>query len=155
MVIGTAGAGFTMNAVTPPPVWNEDVFYQYGYAVVEAVNASFLTWTWINSGTDDVYVRMIVTQDGKPWVLPSSSSSPSSSSNSPNYGLLIALPIVLGSALAAGLAYYFFYHRGHRGASKAELQTKLITSASSSSSSAYSSHDPIASEDDSSVHASR
>ena len=45
-VVGTGGAGFTMNAVTPAPSWNELTFYQWGYAVVTAVNESYLTWEW-------------------------------------------------------------------------------------------------------------
>ena len=61
-VVGTGGAGFTMNAVTPAPVWSEMCFYQWGYAVVSAVNASYLTWEWINSANDEVQDRMAIYQ---------------------------------------------------------------------------------------------
>lgn len=69
-VIGTGGASFTINAVTPPPVWNERFFYEYGYARVTAVNASYLNWEWILASTGEVYDHMVITQTDptKPWV---------------------------------------------------------------------------------------
>lgn len=71
MVVGTAGAQFTVNYVEPYPDWNEAVFYRFGYAVVTAVNASYLSWDW--TGVDNViYDRMGITQDDptSSWVLP-------------------------------------------------------------------------------------
>eukprot|EP00604_Paraphysomonas_vestita_P002514 CAMPEP_0174818342 /NCGR_PEP_ID=MMETSP1107-20130205/1004_1 /TAXON_ID=36770 /ORGANISM="Paraphysomonas vestita, Strain GFlagA" /LENGTH=472 /DNA_ID=CAMNT_0016030055 /DNA_START=859 /DNA_END=2277 /DNA_ORIENTATION=+ len=71
MVIGTAGAQFTVNYVEPLPDWNEAVFYRFGYAIVTAVNSTYLSWDW--SGVDNIYYdRMAITQDDptKPWVLP-------------------------------------------------------------------------------------
>ena len=72
MVTGTGGAAFTKNYVTPFPEWNEMVMYEYGYARVEAVNASFLSWEWVNSETGVIRDRMMLTQEEptKPWVLP-------------------------------------------------------------------------------------
>jgi hypothetical protein len=72
MVIGTAGAMFTKNAVDPPPAWNELYFYEYGYARVTAVSASELKWEWINSESDEVMDRMIITQSSR---IPASTSS--------------------------------------------------------------------------------
>lgn len=62
MVIGTAGASFTKNAVYPYPVWCEEVFYRWGYAAVEAVNATYLDWTWFESNTSVVYDHMVIIQ---------------------------------------------------------------------------------------------
>lgn len=42
MVVGTGGASFTKNAVTPAPDWNELFFYKWGYAVITAYNGSYL-----------------------------------------------------------------------------------------------------------------
>ena len=88
MVIGTAGAAFTQvgadystkfspwaspspippwthftqNAFEPPPEWNEQYFYKWGYARVTAVNASYLSWDWVESATGVVWDRMAITQ---------------------------------------------------------------------------------------------
>jgi hypothetical protein len=70
-VVGTGGAAFTKNSVTPGPDWNEMVFYEWGYARVTAVNASYLDWEWVQSSTGKVLDHMVITQDDptKPWVL--------------------------------------------------------------------------------------
>lgn len=70
-VVGTGGATFTKNYVTPFPDWNEMVMYEYGYARVEAVNATYLNWEWVNSQTLEVRDRVVITQDDatKSWVL--------------------------------------------------------------------------------------
>ena len=57
MVVGTGGAGFTVNAVDPKPVWNELYFYEYGYARVTALSAERMDWEWINSSTSEVIVH--------------------------------------------------------------------------------------------------
>jgi hypothetical protein len=69
MVVGTGGAAFTKNSISPPPVWNEKVFYEYGYARVSAVNASFLNWEWVLSSTGEVLDHMGIAQSYplKPW----------------------------------------------------------------------------------------
>jgi hypothetical protein len=60
MVIGTGGGSFTVNAVDQP--FDEEHFYQYGYARITAHNSSVLTWEFINiSGT--VSDQMTIVQD--------------------------------------------------------------------------------------------
>lgn len=79
MVIGNAGADFSLNALHPPPEWNEVTMNYYGYSVVKAYNASYLTWDSIDSNTEsgmEVMDRVVITQDtvwfgtGQPWSLP-------------------------------------------------------------------------------------
>jgi hypothetical protein len=76
LVIGTGGATFTKNSVTPPPAWNELVFYEYGYAVITAVNATQLDYEWKLGTTGEVLDRMIITQADPvatpSWVIPTS-----------------------------------------------------------------------------------
>jgi Iron/zinc purple acid phosphatase-like protein C len=62
MVIGTAGAGFTENAQTPRPEWNEMFFYKWGYARVVAHNSTYLTWEWVESSSGTVFDRMAISQ---------------------------------------------------------------------------------------------
>lgn len=62
LVIGTGGASFTKSNQTPGPDWCENVFYQYGYSKITAVNATHLEWQWIDSGDGLVYDRMVITQ---------------------------------------------------------------------------------------------
>jgi Iron/zinc purple acid phosphatase-like protein C len=62
MVIGTAGAGFTENARTPRPEWNEMFFYKWGYARVVAHNSTYLTWEWVESSSGNVFDRMAISQ---------------------------------------------------------------------------------------------
>jgi hypothetical protein len=65
MVIGAAGGSFTKNAMTgdAAPVWSELVIYEYGYARVTAVNASYLDWKFIqNTGTGKVLDHMVIKQ---------------------------------------------------------------------------------------------
>lgn len=68
-VIGTGGASFTVNYVTPYPSWNEDVFYQYGYAKVTAVNATYLDWQWVLNSNNEVLDHFVLTQSDptQPW----------------------------------------------------------------------------------------
>lgn len=72
-VVGTGGASFTKNYVTPYPEWNEMVMYEYGYARVEAVNATYLSWEWVNSQTMEIRDRVVFKQAdpaaGQPWVI--------------------------------------------------------------------------------------
>lgn len=77
MVIGTGGAKFTVNFVDPYPEWCEKVFYRYGYAKVAAVNSSYLQWDWIDASDNQIYDRMVITQNtifSSAWVLTSSIS---------------------------------------------------------------------------------
>ena len=71
---------FSMNAYPVNPPWCEDVQNFYGYNVITAVNASYLTWVSYNTNQNDdeaIMDRIVVTQnvtnlglDG--WVLPAS-----------------------------------------------------------------------------------
>jgi hypothetical protein len=78
MVVGTAGAKFSVNYVDPYPDWCEQVFYRYGYARVIAYNASYLDWQWVDSEDHIVYDKMVITQDDptKPFVLPTDDDVP-------------------------------------------------------------------------------
>lgn len=69
MVVGTGGAAFTVNYVTPYPAWNEMVMYEWGYARVVAVNETHLVWLWVKSETNEVLDRMVIIQDDptQPW----------------------------------------------------------------------------------------
>jgi hypothetical protein len=109
MVVGTAGASFTENYVTPPPVWNEMVTYEWGYAVVEAVNASYLSWKWIRSSDDAVLDRMVITQvdHNQPWVLPNTSSESNNSSS--NSTIVLIIIFVLMGASVGLYALVFLY----------------------------------------------
>lgn len=71
MVIGTGGAAFTINSVSPPPVWNELVFYEWGYARVTAYNESYLDWEWVLNTSGEVLDHMVIIQGdpSKPWKL--------------------------------------------------------------------------------------
>ncbi len=71
LIVGTAGASFTKTAVNPPPAWNELYFYEWGYAVVKAENASYLSWEWANASTGVVMDRMVIVQDPmqQEWVI--------------------------------------------------------------------------------------
>ena len=62
MVVGTGGAGFTKNAYSDKPQWNELYYYQWGYAKLTAVNASYLDWEWVDSQTGETVDRMVITQ---------------------------------------------------------------------------------------------
>lgn len=63
MVIGTAGAGFTVNAEKPGPDWNELTFYEWGYARVEVKSAHELDWTWMNAREGVIKDHMVITKD--------------------------------------------------------------------------------------------
>jgi len=62
-VIGTGGASFTQNYVYPYPEWNEEVFYQWGYSRVTAVNKTMLDIQWVDSGDGKVYDHMIIVRN--------------------------------------------------------------------------------------------
>lgn len=61
-VIGTAGAPFYVNDVSPP-TFNELNYYKWGYVILQAVNASYLYWEWIESDTNLVIDRAAIVQD--------------------------------------------------------------------------------------------
>lgn len=72
-IVGTGGAAFTVNAMAPgqgQPEWNEMYFYRWGYAKVVAVNATYLTWDWIDNSNNEVVDRNVYIQStdfSKPW----------------------------------------------------------------------------------------
>ena len=70
MVVGTGGAGFTKNAYSDKPDWNELYFYQWGYAKLTAMNASYLYWEWVDSQTGETVDRMVIIQEYPltPWM---------------------------------------------------------------------------------------
>jgi len=77
IVIGNAGATFSDNSLDPAPVWNEVTLMFYGYSVIKAYNASYLTWDSIDSNTvsgDVVMDRVVITQvpGTTEWTLPNS-----------------------------------------------------------------------------------
>jgi hypothetical protein len=134
MVIGTAGAKFTVNYVEPYPEWCEQVFYRFGYAVVETVNASYLSWEWIGALDNIVYDRMVITQNlDQPWVLPDSTDDDDNNeskdgddddegvqfSSSQLAGLLVG--VIVGTALVSITLYVavakYSYHPNSSSAS--------------------------------------
>jgi Iron/zinc purple acid phosphatase-like protein C len=72
---GTGGAAFTQNAVIPPPEWNELFLYKWGYARLTAINASHLTWEWVESSSGTVFDRMAITQSTNWYTKPVWSSN--------------------------------------------------------------------------------
>lgn len=62
MVVGTAGAGFTVNANVPGPDWNELTFYEWGYARVVAESSELLTWEWVNAKEGQVRDKMAISK---------------------------------------------------------------------------------------------
>lgn len=105
MVIGTAGAMFTKNAIDPPPEWNELYFYEYGYARVTAVSASELRWEWINSESNEIMDRMIITQSSR------ATTSGSADDNGLSVGeeAAIAVISIICFATISWFIYYNYY----------------------------------------------
>eukprot|EP01035_Chromulina_nebulosa_P022753 gene22753-29460_t len=117
MVVGTGGAAFTMNAVTPYPAWNEMVMYEYGYVIATAVNATYLNWEWFNSNTGLPGDHVVITQTtdwSEPWVIPTPSSSSTSSSGNGGGLSILATALIVGFSfffviMAAGFGGYYYY----------------------------------------------
>ena len=99
MVIGTAGAGFTKNANDDDnkPEWNEMFFYKWGYTRIIAINATNLSWEWVESSSGIICDRMAINQlidfDINPhWIINlknSTTNNLSSSNNIINHKLTI------------------------------------------------------------------
>lgn len=69
MVIGSAGNGPTYSNMQYE--WSEASWdNMYGYAVVTAVNSTYLQWEFINSATDEVVDRLVITQNFSTWKIP-------------------------------------------------------------------------------------
>lgn len=79
---------------------NEMVFYRHGYARVEAVNASYLYWEWVESASGEVFDRMVITQSNPndAWVLPNSSGD-----DDDNDGSDLSLAAKVGIAIVVGI----------------------------------------------------
>lgn len=110
MVVGTGGAAFTVNYVTPYPAWSEMVMYEYGYAIVSSVNESYLDWSWFSSTSGALLDHMVITQStnwSQPWVLPeaASATSPATSGtgSSSLSGMWVAVLVCGAAALLAVL----------------------------------------------------
>ena len=71
LVVGTGGAQFTYDDVSPFPAWAESVFYRHGYARAHALNATHLQWNWVNAVNGTVYDHVFITQDPlvKSWFI--------------------------------------------------------------------------------------
>lgn len=116
MVVGTGGADYTFNAIWPDstmyefPEWNELTFHKHGYAVVQAVNASYLTWEYIDTADNTVRDRMVITQDlSKPWVLPTTDSTDSSNVNSSSLtDVQIGLIVSFSMIILIAIGYYSY-----------------------------------------------
>jgi hypothetical protein len=115
MVIGTAGAKFTVNYVTPYPSWCEAVFYRIGYARVSAVNSTYLNWEWVDSYDSVVYDRMVITQSDDfdtAWDIGSTNSDAGGSNATFElYTILIALAGCLFISIVASVAYWSFHQK--------------------------------------------
>ena len=104
-VIGTAGAGFTKNFISPYPDWCELVFYKYGYARVTAVNASYLEWRFMDT-YNTLQDFVIITQNASAeWVTDSVDSSDALSGAV--IGIIVACSVV-GVALIAFAVFKVF-----------------------------------------------
>ena len=106
LVIGTGGAFFSKNAVDPPPSWNENYFYEYGYARVKAFDASRLEYEWINSDSMEVMDRFVITK---------SKSTPDSSSENAlgteAVGIITAFTVAGFIALVVFSSFLFLFLR--------------------------------------------
>lgn len=120
MVIGTAGAMFSKNAIDPPPAWNELYFYEYGYARVTAQDSSTLKWEWVNSETSQVMDTMVITQSSRP-----SSGSDKKLTQGENVAITVCLILAFGLMLCAWYYYYYYYFK--KPASAAPLDWRVAS----------------------------
>lgn len=116
MVVGTGGASFTENAMfgSDKPVWNEMVMYEYGFARVTAVNATYLDWEWVNAYSQEVVDHMVITQPANPpltWTIPTTSTSSSSDDDyaSSTLGIFTIIMCICGFFVGAYWLYAFVY----------------------------------------------
>ena len=141
MVVGTGGARFTENAIlgAQAPAWNEMYMYEYGYARVTAVNATYLDWEWINAFDQSVMDHMVLTQPSSPpasWTLPSTSSSSSSSSKPYAQTVTGIFTIIVCVSVGVIVLYATYcYLEQYLAKRKSQDGDVLLTQGSSSSSS--------------------
>eukprot|EP01039_Chlorochromonas_danica_P000779 gene779-844_t len=106
MVVGSAGNGpdyASKNYSWSEKYWNN----LFGYAIVTAVNSTYLSWELINSATDEVVDRMAISQDFEPWVLPTTDDD---SSNGDSLNVALVVVTVVFSVLGAGLIILAILH---------------------------------------------
>lgn len=128
MVIGTAGADFTNNAVFPPPPWNELVFYEWGYARVTVSNETMLLWEWVNNTNGVVMDKMIITQAFplQSWATIQPNNNNSNNNTKPSHLIrdgIIAIVCLIFAALI--VVAYFYYHRKHYETTNEEIVKHL------------------------------
>jgi hypothetical protein len=113
MVVGSAGNGPSIATTFYP--WSEKYWDRtWGYAMIYAVNSTYLKWELINSATDEVIDRMVLTQNFEPWdPIPAPPSPSSSNSNSGLFGLnqaggitLLVFIILIGLGFSALLVKF-------------------------------------------------
>jgi hypothetical protein len=63
IVIGTGGADLMYATNDVAPDWNEKTYMTWGYAVVEAHNATYLHYRWVQSSDDAIIDQMVLTQE--------------------------------------------------------------------------------------------
>jgi hypothetical protein len=96
MVIGAAGNGPSI--ATTNYSWSEKYWdYTWGYALVSAVNSTYLYWQLINSANNEVVDRMAITQNSDPWVTDSTSSN--SDGTAPETEVFTYVGIICGITL--------------------------------------------------------
>lgn len=107
MVVGSAGASFSVNRMPVPPAWSEFATYTYGYSRVHALNATHLYFEFVSDDTGMIADRMGIVQDPfAAWHLPA--SSPTGLSNGAIAG------IAIGGVAALAVAAYFVHARRAR-----------------------------------------
>jgi hypothetical protein len=130
MVIGTAGAQFTVNFMEPYPEWNEMVTYRWGYARVQTVDANTLEWEWVDGLDNAVYDRMRITQNvTDSWVLPESTDTSSEDDDDISQAARIGiyLAVALGIAIVSITLYVFIAQKFiERQRSKSEMSERLF-----------------------------
>jgi hypothetical protein len=113
MVIGSAGNGPSFSNMRYN--WSEASWDNlFGYAVVTATNATHLQWHFIESATDRIVDRLVITQDFSPWQLPSpqgegevsDTSNIEYNAHAQQVVLVIGVIIALFTAIGA-----YFHHR--------------------------------------------
>jgi hypothetical protein len=58
MVVGTAGAGYSTNIMTPPPPYTEFTSFTHGFARITLHNASALQWQFVNDADGSILDTM-------------------------------------------------------------------------------------------------
>lgn len=101
-----------MNYVEPYPEWNEMVFYRWGYARVQAVDANTLEWEWVSGLDNEVYDKMRITQNvTESWVLPDDTTTSSDEEGNDDDGLSTGsmIGIYVASALVVSVVSIGLY----------------------------------------------